>query len=134
MRARVSSLLYLLICVAGTLPVVSQVGHPVKGSWSGYWGPNETSQNRILLVLDWKNNEITGTINPGPNAVDIDTANLDLTTWTLTIEADMPVKAGGTQRYVATGKLENLGSWVNRRYAGTYRLGKENGVFKLTLN
>lgn len=134
MRARIFSLLCLTLCVAAALPAAAQVGHPVKGSWSGYWGPNEAAQNRILLVFDWENNEITGTINPGPNAIDIESANLDLATWTLTIEAAMPVKTGGTQRYVATGKLENLGSWVNRRYAGTYRLGNENGVFKLTLN
>jgi hypothetical protein len=134
MRARVFNLLYAAIGCAAMLPAFAQVGHPVKGSWSGYWGPDDDRQNRILLVLDWENNEITGTINPGPNAVDIDAAKLDVATWTLTIEADMPVKTGGTQRYIATGKLENLGSWVNRRYAGTYRLGTENGVFKLTLN
>jgi hypothetical protein len=124
----------LLIGLAVGDPTAAQVGHPVKGSWSGYWGPNERDRNRILLVLDWENNEISGTINPGPNAVPVKRADLDVSTWTLTIEADMPVQGGRTERYVATGRLENLGSWINRRYSGTYRLGEENGTFSVTLN
>jgi len=112
----------------------AQVGHPVKGSWLGYWGPNESERKRMLLVLDWENREIVGTINPGPNAVEIDRADMDYSTWTLTLEADMPVQGGGTERYVATGKLENLGSWVNRRYSGTYRHGGETGTFIVALN
>jgi hypothetical protein len=128
---RTTGLLALLATVA---PALSQVGHPVKGSWSGYWGPRPDDRTRMLLVLDWEDNEIVGTINPGPNAVAIERAELDLSTWTLTLEANMPVGAGGTAPYVATGKLENLGSWINRRYSGTYRHGQDNGTFSLTLN
>jgi len=68
------------LCVAGFAIALAgvatyapaQVGHPAKGSWLGYWGPNDSERNRILLVLDWENREIVGTINPGPNAVPID--------------------------------------------------------------
>ncbi len=116
------------------LPVAAQVGHPVKGSWSGYWGVSPERKNRILLVLDWVDNQIVGTINPGPKAIKIDKADLDVATWTLTIEADMPAANGRTARYVATGKLENLGSWTNRTYTGTYRFGDERGTFKIALN
>jgi hypothetical protein len=128
------SILLLVAAVAVALPAVSQVGHPAKGSWLGYWGPNDADRNRMLLVLDWEDREIVGTINPGRNAVSVDRANLDVNTWTLTIEADLPREQGGTARWVATGKLENLGSWVNRRYSGTYRHGEETGTFRLTLN
>ena len=124
----------LLVVAAAAGPALSQVGHPVKGSWSGYWGPSQDDRTRMLLVLDWEKNEIVGTINPGPNAVPLDRAELDLSTWTLTIEANMPREGGDTARYVATGKLENLGSWINRRYSGTYRHGNEGGTFTLTLN
>ena len=112
----------------------AQSGHPAKGSWSGYWGPSEAQKRRILLVLDWQNNEIVGTINPGPNAVKIEKATLDVATWTLRLEARMPTTAGKTARYVTTGKLENLGSWNNRRYSGTYELGDEHGTFAVALN
>ncbi len=66
MTARMLTLAALLALVA--VPVVAQVGHPAKGSWSGYWGPSEAAKKRVLLLLDWQDNEIVGTINPGPNA------------------------------------------------------------------
>ena len=110
------------------------MGHPAKGSWIGYWGPNEDERNRMLLVLDWDNREIVGVINPGRNRVDVERADIDYETWTMTFEADLPTGDGRTARFVATGKLENLGSWVNRRYSGTYRHGDETGTFRLTLN
>jgi hypothetical protein len=116
------------------LPVGAQVGHPAKGSWSGYWGPSDAAKNRVLLLLDWQDNAIVGTINPGPNAVKIDKATLDVDTWTLTLEANMRTSDGRTARYVTTGKLENLGSWTNRRYSGTYTLGSERGTFIVALN
>jgi hypothetical protein len=133
MISRMLTLLCLLATVVAA-PVTAQVGHPAKGSWSGYWGPSEAAKKRILLLLDWKNNEIVGTINPGPNAVKIDKATLDVSTWTLTLEANMPTGSGGTARYVTTGKIENLGSWTNRRYSGIYELGSEHGTFIVALN
>lgn len=123
-----------LACFTLALTAMAQVGHPVKGSWLGYWGPSETEQTRIRLLLDWENREITGVINPGRNAVPIDRAELDAATWTLTLEADMPVHGGGTERYVVTGELKNLGSWTNRVYEGTYSLGDETGNFRVALN
>jgi hypothetical protein len=126
----------VLAALAVAVPAWSQVGHPAKGSWSGYWGPDESEQRRMLLLLDWADNRISGTINPGRNGTEIDRATLDASDWTLTIEADMPadVTSGPTVRLVATGKLENLGSWTNRRFSGTYRLGDETGDFLLSLN
>jgi hypothetical protein len=112
----------------------AQVGHPAKGSWSGYWGTSEADKHRILLVLDWHDNELGGTINPGPNAVKIDKAGLDADTWTLKLEAAMPDTSGKKLPFVATGKLSNLGSWTNRTYAGTYSFGAEKGHFTVTLN
>jgi hypothetical protein len=126
-------LLVAMALAIGT-PVVAQVGHPAKGSWLGFWGPDDGSRNRILLLLDWENREIVGTINPGRNAVTIDSAEIDYDTWTMTLEARMPVDGGGSATWVAVGKLENLGSWVNRRYSGTYTHGDETGTFLVTLN
>ena len=131
---RKSVLALALALLATALPLAAQVGHPAKGSWSGYWGPSPENKNRMLLVLDWVEGQIVGTINPGPKGIKLAKTALDVSTWTLTIEADMPTSAGGTARYVATGKLENLGSWTNRTYTGTYRFGDERGTFKLALN
>jgi hypothetical protein len=112
----------------------AQVGHPAKGSWSGYWGTSPETKRRILLLLDWEDREIVGTINPGPNQVPIDTATLDVDTWTLTLRAALPGPNGQPQAFVATGKLSNLGSWTNRTYSGTYTFGSEAGKFTVTLN
>jgi len=120
------------LIIAG--PVTAQVGHPAKGSWLGYWGPSTDEQKRMLLVLDWENREIVGVINPGRDAVPVERADIDYDTWTLTFEAEMPMSDGRPAHLVATGKLENLGSWVNRRFSGTYRHGDETGTFRLTLN
>jgi hypothetical protein len=123
-----------VLTLAGLSAATAQVGHPAKGSWLGYWGPDDAHRNRMLLVLDWEDRAIVGTINPGPKGIPVASADIDYSTWTMTLEAEMPTDGGGTEHYVATGKLENLGSWVNRRYAGTYRLGDETGTFDLTLN
>jgi hypothetical protein len=119
----------MMMSVAG-----AQVGHPAKGSWVGHWGPDDSQQRRIILILDWRNGEVTGTINPGPRAVKVDKATIDYDTWTMTVEANLaPAADKPPQKWVATGKLENLGSWTNRHYSGTYRNGAEHGKFKVIL-
>ena len=80
--------------------VPAQVGHPAKGSWSGYWGTSDASKRRILLVLDWRDQKIIGVINPGPNQVPIDKAELDVDSWTLRLEAAMPTSDGGKAPFV----------------------------------
>jgi hypothetical protein len=134
MAARGITLWLVTVAMAVALPAAAQVGHPAKGSWSGYWGTSPDHKTRILLLLDWVDNQIVGTINPGPKGIKIDKADLDVSTWTLTIEANMPTADGKTARYVATGKVENLGSWTNRTYTGTYQFGAEHGTFKVALN
>jgi hypothetical protein len=128
----------VLACVcAGGLAAAAdaQTGHPAKGSWLGYWGPKGGEQRRIFLLLDWKNRALAGVVNPGPNASPITKADIDYDTWTMTLEADLPKPAGGGKaHWVAKGALENLGSWKNRRYSGTYTYGSETGEFSVTLN
>ncbi len=129
------------ICLLGFLATaslaaaaVAQVGHPAKGSWSGYWGTSDASKRRILLLLDWRDRQITGVINPGPNQVPIEKAELDVATWTLRLEAEMPTGSGSRKTLVTTGRLTNLGSWTTRAYSGTYVFGDETGRFTVTLN
>ena len=132
MKGRMVRLLCLVACFAVALPVFSQAGHPLKGSWSGDWGfPGH--RNRVLLLLDWDGVELTGTINPGPNAIEIDKAELDPSTWTVTIEAMVPFH-GELTPYFMEGTVENLGSWTNRTITGTWRHGDTDGDFIVTLN
>jgi hypothetical protein len=127
---------FLSLLLAATLATTAgaQVGHPAKGSWSGYWGTSDATKRRILLLLDWRDQQLSGVINPGPNQVSIDKAELDVATWTLRLEAELPDSSGAKQHFAATGKLTNLGSWTMRTYAGTYVFGNETGRFTATLN
>ena len=135
MKRRACALASLALLTVGySLTTLGQVGHPAKGSWIGYWGPSEDQQRRLRLLLDWENREIVGTINPGRNGIEIDRSTIDYATWTLTFEADMPLEDGTPAHLVATGVLDNLGSWTNRRYRGTYTHGDEKGTFDLVLN
>lgn len=112
----------------------AQVGHPVKGSWVGYWGPGEKDQRRLVLNMEWENNQIQAVINPGPKSATAKKVDINYDTWTLVLEADLPNAAGAPTHWVATGTLENLGSWNNRRYSGTYRHGNETGKFQVVLH
>jgi len=134
LRMTRSAFLGLLVASVLGTAALAQVGHPAKGSWSGYWGTSDASKKRILLLLDWRDQKITGVINPGPNQVPIDKADLDVDTWTLRLEAAMPTSGGAKAPFVTTGKLTNLGSWTARTYSGTYTFGSETGKFTVTLN
>ena len=46
-----------------------------------------------------------------------------------------PAPTGATdQAGITTYVIDNLGSWTNRRYRGTYTHGNEKGTFDLVLN
>jgi hypothetical protein len=129
--------LFRLVCVLAVLGVAvtarAQYGHPLKGTWSGDWGVSKDSRNRVLLELNWDGKLITGTINPGPNAVPLQKASLDPATWTVRLEAAGKDRSGNTVRYVIEGKLENLGSYY-RVLTGTWSQGTMKGDFRLTRN
>jgi hypothetical protein len=73
---RLICFLSFLLCAA---PVPAQEGHPAKGTWLGHWGPALTVQNRIVVVIDHDGKTMSGVLNPGPNAVPLKVARLDIT-------------------------------------------------------
>ena len=123
-------ILLLVVLIGMTLPVMSQTGHPAKGSWSGDLTPFSASEpERIRLLIDAWDGELSGSVNPGRRGVEMNSVELDASSWTLTIRATMPEGL-----LVMEGKLSNLGSWTNRKYRGAYTLGDEKGTFDITLN
>lgn len=132
MRATLPLTAILAVALSGVL-FAAQYGHPLKGTWSGDWGPTREVRHRLLLELNWDGQAITGTINPGPNAVALQKAVLDPTTWAIRLEAESRGPAGATTRYLVEGKLENLGSY-RRTLTGTWTQGDQRGDFRLTRN
>lgn len=128
-RLALTATLVVLACGVAA----AQYGHPLKGSWSGDWGVTKETRNRLLLDLNWDGKAITGTINPGPNAVPLQKTSLEPSNWTVHFEAEGKDQAGRAVRYVIDGKLENLGAY-NRVLSGTWMQGGVKGDFKLVRN
>jgi len=122
-----------LIALLLAAPALAQFGHPLKGTWSGDWGPAKDNRTRILLELHWDGKALTGAINPGPKAVAIKKAELSPDTWGVHIEAEGKDAAGAVVRYVIDGKLENIGAY-QRILSGTWTEGGKKGDFRLVRN
>jgi len=115
------------ICLLAGLGVsaLAQEGHPLTGTWSGDWGPTATQRTHITLVMSFDGDKVTGILNPGPEAVPLQNILLDVTNWTVRIQADKPAPIA------AEGKIEDLSS-PHRTLVGTWSQGNTKGDFKLT--
>ena len=123
----------LLLMLPALAP--AQYGHPLKGQWSGEWGP-KANPTRLLLDIHWDGKEVTGTINPGTGTegtftkVTIDYS--PVTSWKVQIAGE--VKDGGKVVPVRVdGTLENLGASM-RVFHGTWTQGSRKGAFTVTRN
>ena len=77
------------------------------------------------MVMRWDGKEVTGMINPGPNAIPLKVA--DFSGWQVHLEADAKDKA----HIVADGKMDKVGSY-HRTITGTWTQGSAKGNFTLT--
>jgi hypothetical protein len=72
MQGRMLRLAGAIACLAISIPVFAQYGHPLKGSWSGDWWLVKGKENHILLDFNFTssgygNTTLTGVLNPGPD-------------------------------------------------------------------
>jgi hypothetical protein len=111
----------------------AQQGHPLVGSWSGDWGATPEKRNRVLLLLDYDGDRISGVINPGRASIVLTSATLDPDTWTVRLEAAASEGTGG-MNYLIEGRIENLGSITERTIIGTWTQGDSRGDFRIVLN
>jgi hypothetical protein len=126
-----------IVAVVVVLPAVAaaQFGHPLKGQWSGQWGPANSS-NRLLLDLHWDGKEITGTINPGPEAATIKSVSFDYTdpsAWVVKMTAEGKDASGNPVPISVDGKLENIGAYT-KLFHGTWTQAGKKGEFTVTRN
>ena len=129
--------LLLLAALMIALPVyaLAQFGHPLKGQWSGEWGP-KNDPSRLLLDIHWDGKELTGRINPGTDGegtfkkVTIDYS--PVTSWKVQIEGEAK-DAGKVVPVRVDGTLENLGAYA-KAFHGTWTQGGRKGEFVVTRN
>jgi hypothetical protein len=137
MMMRAALLRAAIVAVTLVVPFVAQAqfGHPLKGQWSGQWGPANNS-TRLLLDLHWDGKEITGVINPGVEAATIKSVTFDYTdpsAWGVKLTAEGKDKAGKPVQITVDGKLENIGAYA-RLFHGTWIEAGKKGEFTVTRN
>jgi Family of unknown function (DUF6152) len=104
----------------------AQEGHPLTGTWTGDWKPAAGDVRHVTVVLEWDGTNVTGTIDPGPNAARFGSVALDVSAWTVRINA---ARANGA-RIVLDGRLADIGS-ANRTLTGTWTEGSSAGAATL---
>jgi hypothetical protein len=119
------------VCLACAAAGGAQEGHPLTGTWRGDWGPTATERNTVTLVLSWDGKNVTGTINPGPDAIPITSVYLDVTNWLVRIQADAKDAKGNAIPISAEGRLEDIGSY-HRRLVGSWQQGSVKSAFRIT--
>lgn len=120
----------LLACLCLAAAAIAQEGHPLTGTWSGDWGPTVSQRTHLTLVMSWDGKNVSGILNPGDNAVQIPSIFLDVTNWTVRIEADSKDAAGKPVHIMAEGKLDDIGSY-HRKLSGSWTQGTTKGDFRL---
>jgi hypothetical protein len=121
------------LCVSAALLGFSQEGHPLTGTWGGDCGVTATARRHLTVVIDWDGNNLTGTINPGPDAIPIKSIYLDVATWTVRIQADSKDANGNPVHIMAEGRIQDLGS-PHRKIVGTWREDAKQGDFTIERN
>src|SRR5262249_45349007 len=121
MPSRIRSLIGLIIVFAVAVPALAQMGHPLKGSWSGEWWLKKGDENRVLLDFDWDGKALKGMLNPGTDNANLQNISLQpppldnvakaMDPWLLHFEADGKDASGKTVHFVVDGKLQNIGSY-----------------------
>ena len=114
--------------------ISAQFGHPLKGQWSGGYGKSQ--ENRLLMNLDWDGKELSGVINPGPNAITIKKADIDYsdaTAWKVKLQGEGKDATGKAIAVTIDGTLENIGAYY-KIFRGTWTQGTVKSDFAVTRN
>lgn len=129
----------ILVAVAACLAVsaAAQEGHPTTGTWHGDYTSGST-KNDLTVILKWDGTNITGSINPGPNAKPIKSAVMNITPGKAAPQGQQSTQ--GTPPIFAVkfevdgmtfdGTIKNPVA-VNRQLTGTWSRGAEKGTFQI---
>ncbi len=125
MNLRFVSLICVLISVVFVGSAFAQ--DPITGTWTGDWGPSKTDRNQVTVQFKFDGKSLTGTVNPGPNAVQLMKSTFDPKTGAVHMEADAKNEMGaGMVHFIVDGKLDKT------TMSGTWNHDKVKGDFKIT--
>jgi len=142
MQSKILRGICLLGCVLLVAPAFAQMGHPLKGSWSGDWWLKKGEENRVLLDFDWDGKTLKGMLNPGTDNATLQKLTLEppsggvakaMDPWSLHFEADVKDTSGRMVHHVVDGKLQNIGAY-RKFITGTWMAGTQRGEFKVVRN
>jgi len=121
---------FWVVFLAAVLSSISLLAadDPLSGTWAGDWGPTPTHRNQATVELKWDGKNLTGNVNPGPNAVELKKATFDAKTNAIHFEADATSRRGGQVHYVIDGKVEGntmTGTWNHDNLKGDFKITKK---------
>jgi hypothetical protein len=118
----------LALALTASAHAQQSAGDPLSGTWKGDWGPSASDRNQVAVELKWDGKALTGTVNPGPNAVAIEKATYDAKTKAVRFEASTKNRRGAEIHYVVEGKVDAktmTGSWSHDDRKGDFKITKE---------
>ncbi|MBP2670087.1 MAG: hypothetical protein H6Q85_153 [candidate division NC10 bacterium] len=123
-------LVFLAVCLVVAVSAVAQKagGDPLSGTWVGDWGPSADDRNQVTVELKWDGKMLTGTVNPGPNAVELQKATFNQQTGAVHFEADAKNRRGNPIHYLIDGKVEKgsmTGTWSHDNRKGDFKITKK---------
>jgi len=114
---------FMLIVAAAA---VAQEGFPLDGTWRGETTATDGSHRTIVLIMQWDGQQISGTVNPGPDGTDFNSGQLNPDGWKFTLDAktakgvaihfDGAISDLGKYRRVLAGKWTEAGSTIDIRF------------------
>lgn len=128
MRSRTVCWICLFACLVIVASASAQKADPLSGTWTGDWGPSPDDRNQVTVELKWDGKKLTGTVNPGPNAVELQKATFVPKTGAVHFEADTKNRRGTPIHYVIDGKVEQTtmtGSWSHDNRKGDFKITKK---------
>src|SRR6266436_1077597 len=60
MRVAIGRVPALLVALLIAAPALAQFGHPLKGTWSGDWGPTKDNRTHVVLEMNWDGKDAAG--------------------------------------------------------------------------
>ncbi len=127
MKVRVTMVSLLFIVLLGHVSAASAqlTADPLTGTWKGNWGPSPTDRNAVIVELKWNGKTLTGSVNPGPDAIPIDKASFDAKSMKIHLEV---TKTSPNFVYIVDGVIEKdkmTGSWSRPNRKGDFQMTRE---------